>query len=64
MHMNNEQVKRKMIYSARDLGDVWSKQGWGMLNLEEMCTSQEIISVPGATTSGFRYSISLLPLPE
>lgn len=38
-YMNNEQVKRKMIYSARDLGDVWSKQGWGMLNLEEMCTS-------------------------
>ena len=38
-YMNNEQVKRKMIYSARDLGDAWSKQGWGMLNLEEMITS-------------------------
>lgn len=38
-YMNNEQVKRKMIYGARDMGDSWSKQGWGMLNLEEMCTS-------------------------
>lgn len=38
-YMNNEQVKRKMVYSARDLGDAWSKQGWGMLNMEEMCTS-------------------------
>lgn len=37
-YMNNEQVKRKMVYSARDLGDAWSKQGWGMLNMEEMCT--------------------------
>ena len=35
-YMNNEQVKRKMIYSARDMGDIWSKQGWGMLNLEQM----------------------------
>ncbi|MDE6845875.1 MAG: S8 family peptidase [Lachnospiraceae bacterium] len=38
-YMNNEQVKRKMIYSARDMGDAWSKQGWGMLNLEEMFSS-------------------------
>lgn len=38
-YMNNEQVKRKMIYSARDMGDSWNKQGWGMLNLEQMCSS-------------------------
>lgn len=38
-YMNNEQVKRKMIYSAHDMGDSWSKQGWGMINLEEMCGS-------------------------
>ena len=38
-YMNNEQVKRNMIYSARDVGDEWSKQGWGMLNLEEMFRS-------------------------
>lgn len=35
--VDNEEVKRKMIYSAHDLGDSWSKQGWGMLDLEEMC---------------------------
>ena len=38
-YMNNEHVKRQMIYSARDMGDSWSKQGWGMLNLEQMCSS-------------------------
>lgn len=37
-YMNNEQVKRQMLYSARDMGDSWSKQGWGMLNLEQMCS--------------------------
>ena len=37
-YMNNEQVKRQMIYSARDMGDSWSKQGWGMLNMEQMCS--------------------------
>lgn len=36
-YMNNEQVKRQMVYNARDMGDTWNKQGWGMLNLEEMC---------------------------
>ena len=39
--MSNEEVKRKMIYSARDMGDAWSKQGWGMLDLEEMCDEKE-----------------------
>lgn len=34
---NNEQVKRKMIYSAHDMGDSWNKQGWGMLDVEKMC---------------------------
>ena len=37
-YMNNEQVKRQMIYGARDMGDSWSKQGWGMLNMEQMCS--------------------------
>jgi serine protease AprX len=36
---NNEQVKRKMIYSARDMGDPWNKQGWGMIDVEKMCGS-------------------------
>ena len=35
--MSNEQVKRKMIYSAHDMGDSWNKQGWGMLDVEKMC---------------------------
>lgn len=32
-YLNNDQVKRKMVYSARDLGDLWNKQGWGMLDI-------------------------------
>lgn len=35
--MNNEELKRKMIYSAHDMGDDWNKQGWGMLDVEKMC---------------------------
>lgn len=35
--MNNEEVKRKMIYSAHDMGDSWNKQGWGMLDMTRMC---------------------------
>lgn len=37
-YMNNEQVKRKMIYTAKDMGDSWSKQGWGMVDIEKMCS--------------------------
>ncbi|MCM1154657.1 MAG: S8 family peptidase [Roseburia sp.] len=35
-YLNNEQVKRKIVYSARDLGDSWNKQGWGMLDIERL----------------------------
>ncbi len=35
-YMNNEQVKRKMVYSAVDLGDFWNKQGWGMLDIQSL----------------------------
>lgn len=35
-YLNNEQVKRKMIFSARDLGDSWNKQGWGMLDIQKL----------------------------
>lgn len=31
--LNNNQVKRKIIYSAKDLGEPWNKQGWGMLDI-------------------------------
>ena len=33
----NEELKRKMIYSAHDMGDSWNKQGWGMLDVERFC---------------------------
>jgi serine protease AprX len=36
---SNEQLKRKLIYSARDMGDSWNKQGWGMIDVEKMCGS-------------------------
>lgn len=35
-YMNNEQVKRRMVYSARDLGEPWNKQGWGMLDIQRL----------------------------
>lgn len=35
-YLNNDQVKRKIVYSARDLGDSWNKQGWGMLDMEAL----------------------------
>lgn len=32
----NEQVKRRILWSASDLGEPWSKQGWGMLDVNRM----------------------------
>ena len=32
----NEQVKRRILWTASDLGEAWSKQGWGMLNVARM----------------------------
>lgn len=32
----NEYCKRKMIYTAKDLGEAWSKQGYGMIQPYEM----------------------------
>ena len=29
-----EQVKKKLLYSATDLGEPWIKQGWGMINMK------------------------------
>lgn len=30
----NEQAKRRILWSASDLGEPWGKQGWGMLNVK------------------------------
>lgn len=32
----NEQVKRRLLWTAADLGEPWGKQGWGMLNVTRM----------------------------
>ncbi len=32
-HLTNEQVKRKINYSATDMHEPWTKQGWGMVNV-------------------------------
>lgn len=34
--LTNEQVKRKINYSATDLNEPWTKQGWGMVNVRNM----------------------------
>ena len=35
-HMDNEACKRKLQYTATDLGLSWNLQGWGMLNIERL----------------------------
>ena len=32
----NEQVKRRILWTASDLGEPWNRQGWGMLNVARM----------------------------
>lgn len=32
----NEEVKRRMLYSATDMKENWTKQGWGMLDIEKL----------------------------
>ncbi len=36
-YSNRSQVKRQMIYTARDLGIEWNRQGWGMLDIQNLC---------------------------
>lgn len=36
--LTNEQVKRKINYTATDLNEPWTKQGWGMINLKKLLT--------------------------
>lgn len=35
-YYSNEDVKQKMLHTARDLGEPWSKQGWGMICVTKM----------------------------
>ena len=37
-YLNNEQVKRKLLHTARDLGEPWNKQGWGMIQINSLLT--------------------------
>lgn len=32
----NDQIKRKLIYSAVDMNENWTKQGWGMVDIERL----------------------------
>ena len=34
--LTNEEVKRRLHYSATDLGEPWSLQGWGLLNVKKL----------------------------
>ena len=34
--LTNEQVKRKINYSATDMNEPWTKQGWGMVNIPRL----------------------------
>ncbi len=34
--MSNEDVRRKLTYTATDLGEPWNLQGWGMINVKKM----------------------------
>lgn len=38
-YCSSMQLKRQMLHTARDLGEEETKQGWGMLDIEKMCTS-------------------------
>lgn len=33
---SNEQARRKLQYSARDLEEPWNKQGWGMIQIDKL----------------------------
>ena len=34
----NDQIKRKLLYTARDLREPWCKQGWGMIQINSLLT--------------------------
>ncbi len=34
--LTNEQVKERLLFSARDLGEPWNQQGWGMVDARRL----------------------------
>lgn len=34
--LSNEEAKTKLLHTARDLGEPWSKQGWGMIQIQKL----------------------------
>lgn len=34
--LSNEEVKRKLLHTAHDLGEPWNKQGWGMIDIKKL----------------------------
>lgn len=38
--LSNEEVKRKLLHTAHDLGEPWNKQGWGMIDIKNCWKTQ------------------------
>lgn len=34
--LTNEEAKQKLLHTAKDLGEPWNKQGWGMIQMENL----------------------------
>lgn len=34
--LTNEEAKQKLLHTAKDLGEPWNKQGWGMIRMENL----------------------------
>jgi serine protease AprX len=35
-HLSCNDFKKRLTYTAQDLGEAWNKQGWGMVNAEKL----------------------------
>ena len=34
--ISNEEARTKLLHTARDLGEPWNKQGWGMIQIQKL----------------------------
>ncbi|MGL5258821.1 MAG: S8 family peptidase [Lachnospiraceae bacterium] len=34
-YLSNYEIRKRLIYSAKDLGEPWNMQGWGMVNVKD-----------------------------